>query len=260
LNATSTESDAGLGVKPGETGPRGDYPTFAAIRQRILSGIVLALPIVITFWIIFWLYSTLQRWLIDPVAQLVRWAIGEVRYEALPWWWQQYVSPLIAVALVLVFLYFLGLFVRTRLHRAVDRLLLKVPVVTVIYKSVRSIFDTLGSTSGGANFKRSVLVPFPSRDVRSPGFVTGLLRDEGTGRTILCVYVPYSPIPTTGLILMVPEEEVVELDWDVSEVMQAVMSFGMSSPRRLSAFATNGPAGDGVSVAGVKPRRDGEGA
>ncbi|HEU5118957.1 MAG TPA: hypothetical protein VFT74_20370, partial [Isosphaeraceae bacterium] len=138
MKSTATEPTADPDLTPGDTPPKGDYPTFAAIRRRILSGVLLALPVVITFWIIYWLYSTLQHWLIDPVARLVRMAIGEVRFEALPWWWQQYVSPLIAVALVLVALYFLGLFVRTRLHQALDWLLLKVPVVTVIYKSVRS--------------------------------------------------------------------------------------------------------------------------
>lgn len=246
-------------MKPSEkptTTASDDYPTFAAIRRRILSGVILALPIAITFWIIYWLYSTLQHWILDPVARLVRMAIGERRFEFLPWWWQQYVSPLIAIVLVLVFLYFLGLFVRTRLHQALDWLLRKVPIVTVIYSSVRGVFDTLGNSSSSVNFKRAVLVPFPSRDVRSPGFVTRVLKDQSSGRTILTVYVPYSPIPTTGLVLLMPEDEVIDLDWDVSQVMQAVMSFGMSSPPSVRMTGSDGPPADGVSMSAVPQNPD----
>jgi uncharacterized membrane protein len=220
------------------------FPLLAAIRRRIISGVVFALPIAITFWIVYWLVSTLQNVLLEPGARIVRRLIGQERMDAMPWWWQEYVSPLIAVVLVLIFLYFLGLFGRSRVYRALDWVLLRVPLVSVIFKAVRNVFSSLEDqgAKGGAKFKRVVLVPFPSRDVRSPAFVTRSMRDVATGRTILCVYIPYCPLPTTGMILMVAEEDVSELNWEVNEAMQAVISLGISTPGTVTFFPSSMPS------------------
>jgi uncharacterized membrane protein len=230
---------------PVQDRPRGAFPTFAAIRRRILSGLVFALPIAITLWVVYWLVGTLQVWVLDPVAALIRRLVGREHPEALPWWWTHYASPVIALPFVLIFLYVLGLIGRSRIHRGIDWLLLRVPVVTTIYKAVRNVFDSLEARQPGEDFKRVVLVPFPSRDVRSPGFVARSMRDRTTGRTILCVYIPYCPIPTTGLIVTVPEDDVTETDWDVNSLMQAIISFGLSTPRTI-AFDQSAP----VKVAG----------
>ncbi len=218
------------------------FPWFAAIRRRIISGLIFALPIAITFWIVYWIYSTLQGLLIDPIAQLVRRAIGAGRWAELPVWWQDYVSPLIAVGLALTFLYFLGLFGRSRVYRIIDWVLLRVPIVSVVFKAVSNVFNSLASGQQGSQYKRVVLVPFPNREVRTPALVASTLRDRATGRTILCVYLPYCPVPTTGMLLMVPEEEVTELDWDVKDAMQAVISFGTSTPDAID-FFRHGPGG-----------------
>jgi uncharacterized membrane protein len=206
------------------------YPLFASVRRRILSGLVFALPIAITFWILYWLVSTLQAMVLDPVAYMARRAIGEQHLVGLPAWWKQFASPILALVLVLVFLYFLGYFGRSRVYRALDWLLLRLPIVTVIYKAVRNVFGSLESGPQTDRFKRVVLVPFPSREARSPAFVTRSLRDPTSGRTILTVFMPYAPLPTAGLLLLVPEDQVVELDWDINETMQAIISLGLSTP------------------------------
>ncbi len=206
------------------------FPWFMAIRRRIISGLVFALPLAITLWIVHWLVSTIQAIVLDPVAWLVRSLMRAEDLESLPGWWRQFVSPLAALVLVLVFLYFLGYFGRTRLYRAFEWLILRVPIVTVIYKAVRNVFASLNQPKPGEKFKRVVLIPFPSREVMAPAFVTRTTRDEVTGRTYLVVYLPYAPLPTAGMILTVPEEDVVELDWDVNEMMQTLISFGLSAP------------------------------
>jgi uncharacterized membrane protein len=211
---------------------------LAAVRRRVISGLIFALPIAITFWIVYWLVSTLQGLVLDPVAYLIR-RVARVELEhieTLPWWWKQFLSPLMALTLVVVFLYFLGYFGRSKLYRGLDWLLLHVPFVTVIYKAVRNVFASLNMSDTGSRerFKRVVLIPFPSREVRTPAFVTRTARDEATGRNILYVFVAYSPLPTTGLVFLVPEDEVVELDWDVNQTMQALISMGITTPATIA--------------------------
>lgn len=222
-------------VEPGHPGPtpkeRGAiHDFFGAIRTRVVSGLILALPIAITFWIVFQLYLTLQALVIQPTIDVVLWVVGSERINELPAWWRRFVSPVVALGLVLTLLYFLGLFVSTRLARFIDWLMSRVPVVTTIYHAVRGVFQSLGSQKGPGRFKRVVSVAYGGSGVRVPGFVTQTMREAATGRTILSVFVPFAPLPTSGFVLLVPEEDVVDLGWTVNETMQGIVSGGLSMP------------------------------
>src|SRR3954467_11583322 len=146
-----------------------------AIRTRIISGLVLALPIVLTFWIVYWRYTTLTQAVLDPLAQLIgplfsaRWA------QTL--WWKRFVNPLIAAGLVLGFLYFLGWVARTWVSRVIDSVLLHVPVVTTIYKALSNVFQSLANQFQSQRDQRVVLVEFPHPGIRALAFVTNSLID-----------------------------------------------------------------------------------
>lgn len=210
------------------------------IRNRIIEGLLLALPVVITFWIIHWFYSLLKNLVIDPVAKLVmKGLLGGAHLDKLPEWFEYYVAPAIAAAIVLILLYVLGWFLHSRLHKAFDWLMLQVPIVTTIYSAVRKMFSTLQAQRDTERFKRVVLVPFPHPGMKVPAFVTSSTKDVSTGRTILCVYVPTTPVPTSGYMLMIPEDEVTELSWDLNETLQAIVSGGISVPPQVEYFPTS---------------------
>ena len=208
---------------------------------------ILALPIAITFWIVIQLYLTLQGLVIVPVTWAIRRVIGAENLQGLPGWWENFVSPLIAIGCVLALLYFLGLFVSTSLARAIDWIMSRVPLVTTIYQAVRGVFQSLASPQGGSKFKRVVSVPYPTASLRVPGFVMKSMRDLGTGRTILSVFVPFAPLPTSGFVLLVPEDDVVDLGWSVNEAMQGIVSGGLSMPNSLR-FTATPRTGPGVEV------------
>lgn len=217
-----------------------------AIRVRIIEGLLLTLPVAITYGIIRWLYTTLNNWVISPVSdgivELAKRSPVEDFVASLP----SFLAPISAVVIILVFLYVLGMFLHSRLHKAMDWVLLKVPVVTTIYAAVRNVFNSLASQRGGRQFKRVVLVPFPHPGMKVPAFVTSTCRDKHTGKTILCVYVPTTPVPTSGYMLMIPEEDVTELDWDINDTLQAIISGGISAPSDVTYFAA--PAGPSEDV------------
>jgi uncharacterized membrane protein len=206
------------------------------IQARIVSGLLLALPIVLTFWIIYWLYSTLKGVLLDPITDGLRYVLRHERITELPWWWDDIVAPVVAIILVLGFLYFLGLFVRSSLHRAIDWVLLHVPVVTTIYRAVSNVVQSLGDQGKGPRFQRVVLVEFPHPGMRALAFVTNALRDATTDRTILCVCVLTGVVPPAGFTLFVPEESVTDLDWTVNQTLQAILSGGITAPASVHYF------------------------
>ena len=212
-----------------------------AIRSRIFSGLVLALPIAITFWIIYQLFATLQGFVLDPIALLFdRFVFHSQSRDGLPFWWVRIVSPLIAISAVVIFLYFLGYFVRSRMALVVDWVMLRLPIVTILYKAVRNVFRSLEDQRQATRPQRVVLVPFPHPGMRALAYVTKTLRDADTQRTILGVCVLTGVVPPAGFTLFVPEDEVVDVDWTVNEMLQAILSGGITAPGVIR-YHTGGP-------------------
>lgn len=221
--------------------------TIASIRTRLVSGIILTLPIVITFWIVYWIVLTLERFLLNPVASVLHrtnaWIKDNPALQEmdLPVWWYNVASPLLALFLMVAFLYLMGLLFRTWLYRTLDWLLLHVPIVATIYRAVRNVVESLGTQlRGGAEFKRVVLVEFPHPGIRSLGLVTNSLQDETTGRTILTVCVLTGVMPPAGFTLFVPEESVTNISWSVNETLQAILSGGITAPATVHYFRRPG--------------------
>jgi uncharacterized membrane protein len=208
-----------------------------SVRDRIVGGLVLAMPLLITLWIIAWFYSILEHKVIDPLAAVLLWKVKWTTSSTeLPYWFEAYVAPILAILTVLILLYFLDMLADTRLRRGVGWTLKRVPIFSQIYNPVQQVFQSL-EKGPEEQALRMVLVTFPHRGVKLPAFVTGTCRDVKTGKVVLCLYVPTTPVPTSGFFLLVPEEEVTELNWNTEQTLQAVMSGGLATPREVSYFA-----------------------
>jgi uncharacterized membrane protein len=212
--------------------------TRRSVRDRIVGGLILAMPLLITLWAIGWLYSILELKVIDPLVGLLLWKLRwTTSSKELPYWFETYAAPVIAIILALALLYALDLLADTRLRRTVGWALKRVPVFSHIYNPVQQIFQSLEQQPGEQRPQRMVLVTFPHPGVKLPAFVTGTCRDVETDKVVLCVYVPTTPVPTSGFFLLVPEEETTDLNWNTEQTLQAVMSGGLSTPREVSFFS-----------------------
>src|SRR5262249_1075201 len=194
----------------------------------------------------------------DPLARLVLWKVRLGQPDAdLPPWFENYAAPLIGVVIALLLLYGLGFFVNSRLRRVLDAVMLRVPGVSVVYNGVRQVFQTLDRPGDRARPQRVVLVPFPHPGMKTACFVTSSCRDVETGKVILCVYVPSSPVPTTGYFLMVPEEDVVESGWSSEKTVQTILSGGLMAPPDVRYFKA-GPYPTAAPVTNDVPLRQRE--
>lgn len=206
-----------------------------AVRARILGGLIASLPIALTFWIVYWLYTTVMQVVLYPAIVLVNYPLGRygLNEQVI-----RYLAPVIAFVLVLFALYCLGLFVRSRTHRTVNWVMLHLPVVNTIFKAVNNVFQSLGQQLQGEHtFQRVVLVAFPHPGMRSLAFVTNSLLDATTGKTILCVCVLTGVMPPAGFTLFIPEEDVTDIDWSVNQTIQAILSGGLTSPATIRYFS-----------------------
>lgn len=216
------------------------------VRNRVIAGVFVVLPIFITYAVIRWLYDTLYHYALGPIADFLRgtWFQSTEIQEA-----TKKVSgavnvdngvlgdmllSFLSLASLFAILFVAGMFAQSRLHRTFNWVMLNVPGVKTIYAAVSNVFNALSGSQGVRDFKRVVLVEFPHPGMKAPAFVTSECRDLHTGKNILCVYIPTTPVPTSGYMLMVPEASVVPLNWDIQETLQAIVSGGITVPKNVT--------------------------
>ncbi len=138
---------------------------------------------------------------------------------------------------VIVLVYLLGLLaanvVGRYIIRAMQQVLLYVPVVNTVYRASKQFVDTLSGPTGGQDFRRVVMVEMPVEGIFAVGFYTGTTTDE-TGQQLALVYIPTSPMPNSGWVMVIPVVRLYETDLSVGEAMRLVLSGGSLAPPRIS--------------------------
>ena len=113
-----------------------------------------------------------------------------------------------------------------------ESLLERIPLVRNIYSAVKRFVEIILSDST-QSFSRVLLIEYPRKGLYSLSFQTsqnlGEIQEK-TGEEVVCVFVPTTPNPTSGLILMVPEQDVIELDMNVEDALKMVISLGVVVP------------------------------
>lgn len=196
-------------------------------RGKIIGGLLLATPIVITAWVVFRIGEAITVYAIGPIARLILKAGVD---DQLPPIVGNIIAPILAIALVMFFLYGLGYIFQTRLNEAIDWIILKIPGITIVYGVLRNVIRSMRDEKGIRQVERIVLVKFPHPGMRTPAYVMSSTSDELTGAKILVVYIPFSIFPPTGYTLLVPETEVVATNWTMEKTLELLLSGGLTIP------------------------------
>lgn len=196
------------------------------IKKYLFTGLLIWIPLVITFWVLALVVGLMdQTLMLLPDSLHPRVLLG------------MYI-PGLGVILTFVVLLATGMFAANYfgawLFKTGDWVLSRIPLFKIVYNSVKQVSDTLLSSSGEA-FSRSVLVPYPHPGVWALGFVTGTppvclqesLSDQGQ---LVSVYVPTSPSPASGYVLMVPESLLRPSGLSVDEALKYIVSLGVVAP------------------------------
>ncbi len=222
--------------------PANPTPTSAAPSRRFqrlfLTGLLTLLPIWLTWVVVkfvFVLLSDTSRPLIGPLLQNL------AANPALRWLDDPWVQTAIALLATLGVILLSGVMTRRvlgqRLLRWFEALVGRIPLANTIYGSARKLLDILQTQPDGT--QRVVLIDFPHTEMKSVGFVTRILREQGTGRELAAVYVPTTPNPTSGYLEVVPVEKLTPTDWTVDQAMSFIISGGAVAPDTIP-FSTPG--------------------
>jgi uncharacterized membrane protein len=198
------------------------------LRKWFFAGLLVLVPLAITIWLLEWAISSLDKTLL-----------------LLPKAWHPDVLlpvhiPGFGVILTLVVLLLVGATVSNFLGKRLvgwwDALLGRIPVVRSIYSSVKQVSDTLFSENGNA-FRKAVLVEWPRAGTWTIGFVTGVpsgdvleVLQHGEMDEFLSVYIPTTPNPTGGYMMMFKKSECLALSMSVDEALKYVVSMGVVAP------------------------------
>lgn len=123
-------------------------------------------------------------------------------------------------------------FIGRKLVKLWEKLLNRIPGFRGIYKALKQLSDTVLSTSGDS-FKKAVLVEYPRKGMWTIAFQTGNYHGEvekKIGERIINIYVPTTPNPTSGFFIMLPKDDVIELDMSVDEAFKLIISTGVVAP------------------------------
>lgn len=193
---------------------------MAALRKYLLAGIVALAPILVTV--------ALMNWLIELSDHAL--ALLPEPYQP-----EMFIGmniPGLGIILALLAIIVIGAltthFIGYHLMRLIDRIMGRIPLVRSVYKGTRQLLDSIFSDHSQA-FQKVVMVPFPNRESMVIGFVTAEapVSVTGEGERRVSVFIPSTPIPTTGWLLFVEEAELKTLDMSVEEGMRLVLSGGM---------------------------------
>jgi uncharacterized membrane protein len=141
------------------------------------------------------------------------------------------VALLLAVALISVVGVLARYYIGKKIIEWTDRVLMRVPFLNKIYGAIKQVNDAFSGNKH--SFKTVVLVEFPREGIYSIGFITSEQHDEVQQKTrekVVCVFVPTTPNPTSGFLILVPEEKVTKLEMSVAEGIKYIVSLGSLSP------------------------------
>ena len=207
------------------------------IKRFFLTGLVVVIPAGLTLYILSFIIGVMDNLLL---------VIPE-RYQpdTLLGFHVPGLGAIFTVLLILLAGMVTASYIGNRVVEFGERFVGRIPVVRSIYQAIKSISDSL-FTNKTKSFKRVVLVEYPRRGIYSIGFVTGIPNreiQEKLGPT-LGVYFPHALTPTTGTYIIVPREEIIDINISVEEAFTLIISTGVVIPRdRPDAVSVNGNGG-----------------
>ena len=205
---------------------------FARWRANFFTGLAIVLPAVISIAVVVWLFGTVAN-ITDTLLIFMpkEWTHKDNGAGPMHWYWS-----LCALLLAVLLIGLVGGLARyyfgKKLIELVDLALLRVPLLNKIYSAIKQVNEAF-SPSNKSSFKQVVLVEFPRPGSYSVGFLTGEDHKEVQQKTrehVLSVFVPTTPNPTSGFLVLVPEHEITKLDMSVAEGIKFIISLGAIAP------------------------------
>ena len=183
-------------------------------RSKLFAGVATLLPLYLTFFVIKFLFVTLEE-MSDPLLKRFNLDI-----------------PGLGIILTVLLIYILGFLVTNFLGRKIfnlgERIVKKVPIVNMIYTTLKQITDTFTKGSTDA-FEGAVYIQYPRQGLWTMAFISGESKTKD-GVPYYHLFVPTTPNPTSGFFLMIPQADTVATGMSVEDALKIIISGGLLAP------------------------------
>jgi len=199
------------------------------LRKYVIAGLLVWLPLAVTYQLLKFVIGQMDRWL----DNFLSWLPPEFHPDQL----LGMQIPGLGVIFTLLLLIITGMLAANFVGRAFvngwESLMDRIPFVRAVYSAVKKFAEMVFSDSS-QSFKNVLLIEYPRKGLYSLAFQTSSELGEVQGRTgsdVICTFVPTTPNPTSGFIIIVPRKDVVVLDMEVDEALKMIISLGVVVPR-----------------------------
>ena len=184
-------------------------------RSKLFAGLATLLPLYLTFIVIKFLFSTLEE-MSGPLLKKIGLDI-----------------PGLGILLTVILIYILGLLVTNFLGKKIfdigERVVKRVPIVSMVYTTLKQITDTFTKGSMDA-FKGAVYIEYPRKGLWTMAFISGESKNKD-GTPFYHLFVPTTPNPTSGFFLMIPQSDTIKTGMSVEEGLKTIISGGLLAPK-----------------------------
>ena len=202
---------------------------YKRLRNDFFKGILISAPVFITFYVAWILIKFFDNKVTPIIGPLIPNNLNPSSY--LP-----FEIPGVGLITVFIFFSFVGFLTTGLFGRAfsslAEKILSKMPVLRNIYSGLKQLFETI-LTKKSNSFREVVLIEYPRKDIWAMGFLTGNTEGEVqriTKNSLLNIFLPTTPNPTSGFLLFLPAKDVVRLNMTVEEGIKMIISAGMLTP------------------------------
>ena len=203
-------------------------------RANFLTGLAVVLPAVISLAVFKWLFGT-----IASITDLLLFFLPKTMTHAdagqgpMFWYWS-----LVALLVAILLISLVGRLARNyfgkKIIEVMDVTMMRIPLFNKIYAAIKQVNEAFAGNKN--SFKTVVLVEFPGPGNYSVGYITNEAQGEileKSGKKLIGVFIPTTPNPTSGFLILVPVENVTKLDMSVADGIKYIVSLGSISPEQL---------------------------
>ena len=202
------------------------------LRADFLAGLAVVMPVALSLAVVLWLFGTVSNFT-DTLLFFLPRSLTHAQGGAGPMYWHWKVVALLLAAGLLIGVgritrYYLG----RRVIAWVDQAILSVPILNKVYSLIKQVNDAFSLGKKGA-FQTVVLVEFPRPGLYALGFITGeheSILDSAVGERTVSVFIPTTPNPTSGFLLVAPVSQVRPVRMPVADAVRFIVSVGSISP------------------------------
>jgi uncharacterized membrane protein len=208
---------------------------FARWRRSFLTGLVISLPALLTLAAVKWLFGTISSFtdtLLFFLPHFIQHQAIYVNGESAPMFWYWSLAALLLAALLITGVGVLAqYYIGKRMIEWLDTLMMNVPLLNKFYSAIKQVNEAFAGDRN--SFKTVVLVEFPRHGSYSVGFITSETQTgmmQQTGKQLISVFIPTTPNPTSGFLILVTEDKVTKLNMSVSDGLKYIVSLGSIVP------------------------------